>query len=978
MNTLLHNIAADLLHRFGNDLSHIAVVFPNKRASLFLDEELARLSDAPVWAPRYITISELFRSKSDLEIADPIMLICRMYDVFVRVTGYTESIDRFYGWGKLLLADFDDLDKNMAPADRIFSLVSDLHEYDSVPFLTDEQREALRHFFAAFTDNHESQLRKQFLTLWSKLLEVYTTFRAELRNDSLAYEGMLYRDVVEDKTVIETMNHTAYCFVGFNVLQKVEQKLFSRLKAEGKALFYWDYDESYLTEDHEAGHFIRQYLSEFPDALKGKVQRERHTPKITYLASATETLQARYVGEWLLENDRYKAGARTAVVMCDESLLPSVVSSIPEDVNDLNITTGYPVQQTLAVTLLQTLLDFHINGRFTGKDKHRQQHVVAILRHPYARYISEDCERLANDIITNHNYYPRLGDIAIDEGTRMLFNNPLSQHDITGNAAQNHAVIRWMMEITDAIALARRREHDAMGKDVKLSFSEVLADEALFTIHKILVRLDALTTSGWLTVDITTLQMLLFQITSSTSIPFHGEPVQGVQIMGVLETRCLDFDNILILSCNEGKMPRGEGDASFIPHSVRQAYGLTTVNHKVAIYSYYFYRLMSRSSDVSIAYNCSTEGINAGEMSRFMLQMLVESDAKIHRMVLNAGNQSTMVAPEKEIAKTPESLNALRKYFTESKISPSSLATYLRCPMIYYYQYVAKLSEPDNEDIDDFDQRMFGIVFHKAAEMLYQQIGRNTGGVITENMLNNIDRNHIEQIVDKALAEELYHGTQGIEYNGLHLINRSIIISMLKDLVEYDKMTAPITIIGLEKKMYMTIDVTLADGEKISPTIGGTIDRLDMVSDSFGKRLRVIDYKTGAKAMEPIESLEKVFTRNPSSDKHEGYVLQAMLYSSIVAQDCDVNPEELKVTPMLLFMQHIRRKDYAHTLPFGKKGAEVPLMDARTMSSEYLVLLSELIAEILNPDEPFRAEPNEVKCKFCNFNELCQKKKKKD
>lgn len=406
MNTYIHHLAHDLLQRFGTDMSRIAVVFPNKRASLFLNQELARQasenlpsgSSSPVWSPAYITISDLFRRHSDLEVADQILLVCRLYDVFCRVTGFTgESLDRFYNWGLLLLADFDDIDKNMADASKVFELITDTHALDTVSYLEDDQREALKHFFSNFSDDHESLMQEKFKRLWSKLYEIYTTFREELRNDGIAYEGMLYRDVIEHSDI--SFEYETYCFVGFNMLQQVEQQLFSHLKdmdsirpdGQPRALFYWDYDTYYLNDRHEAGHFIGEYISRFPDALDGISHTnflQQPDTKITYISAPTENLQARYVHDWLLENDRWKAGARTAIVMSDERLLQTIIRSLPEEVDKVNITTGYPLGQSPVVSFLQQLIELQTAGHILGTDKYRLRYVSSVLSHPYAKYIS--------------------------------------------------------------------------------------------------------------------------------------------------------------------------------------------------------------------------------------------------------------------------------------------------------------------------------------------------------------------------------------------------------------------------------------------------------------------------------------------------------------------------------------------------------------------------------------------------------------
>ena len=264
MKEFLAYVAADIIEKYGNDLSNVAVVFPNKRASLFLSEHLARLAGKPIWSPAYITISELFRQQSPLTVADPLKLVCDLHKSFCSQTGSQESLDKFFGWGQLLISDFDDIDKNMADADRVFANLRDIHEMDDVSYLTEEQREMIRRFFSTFSEEHNTELRQRFLKLWSRFADIYHDFNKRLQSQQLAYEGALYRQVVNSELKFP---YDHYLFVGFNLLQKVEQKLFSLLKQEGKAHFYWDFDHYYMAEGHEAGQYIGQYLTKFPNEL---------------------------------------------------------------------------------------------------------------------------------------------------------------------------------------------------------------------------------------------------------------------------------------------------------------------------------------------------------------------------------------------------------------------------------------------------------------------------------------------------------------------------------------------------------------------------------------------------------------------------------------------------------------------------------------------------------------------------------------
>ena len=600
-NSFLRYVAEDLISKFGTQLSKVAVVFPNKRASLFLNDHLARLADQPVWSPSYITISDLFRHHSTLEVADSVKLVCDLHRVFTAVTGKDETLDQFFSWGQLLLSDFDDIDKNLADPRRVFANLRDIHELDDTSYLSDEQKQLLAKFFANFQpEKAESQLKQKFLTIWNKLYEIYTTFNARLEEQGLAYEGRLYRQVAELDEI--DFQYDTYVFVGFNMLQKVEQKLFERLQRQGRARFYWNFDDYYMKNHHESGHFIRQYLDKFPNELDNKnekIYNHLAQPKdIAYISAKTDTAQARFVSQWLLEEgkNRIADGRDTAIVLCDENLLQSVVHALPEEVKKVNITTGYPLAQSPFATLVNLLIALQTDGYDTKRKRFRQRYLDRVQRHPYAIYF---------DI-----------DTMVNSSTKELstLNSQLST----------------ITDILQHIGTEARDNDDPFFQ------------ESLFRTYTLVNRLKTLVENGDLDCDLTTFRRLLNQLIQSTTIPFHGEPAEGLQIMGVLETRNLDFKHVLVLSANEGNMPKNVSDSSFIPYSIRKAHDLTTIDHKVAIYAYYFHALLQRATDIALLYNNATEDGNRGEMTRFMLQFMVESPHQnIQKYHLSPNNSTT-------------------------------------------------------------------------------------------------------------------------------------------------------------------------------------------------------------------------------------------------------------------------------------------------------------------------------------------------
>ena len=935
-NSFLRYVAEDLISKFGTQLSKVAVVFPNKRASLFLNDHLARLADQPVWSPSYITISDLFRHHSTLEVADSVKLVCDLHRVFTAITGKDETLDQFFSWGQLLLSDFDDIDKNLADPRRVFANLRDIHELDDTSYLSDEQKQLLSKFFANFQpEKADSQLKQKFLTIWNKLHEIYTTFNARLEEQGLAYEGRLYRQVAElDKIDFQ---YDTYVFVGFNMLQKVEQKLFERLQRQGRARFYWNFDDYYMKNHHESGHFIRQYLDKFPNELDNKnekIYNHLAQPKdIAYISAKTDTAQARFVSQWLLEEgkNRIADGRDTAIVLCDENLLQSVVHALPEEVKKVNITTGYPLAQSPFATLVNLLIALQTDGYDTKRKRFRQRYLDRVLRHPYAIYF---------DI-----------DTMVNSSTKELSTLNYQLSTIT--------------DILQHIGTEARDNDDPFFQ------------ESLFRTYTLVNRLKTLVENGDLDCDLTTFRRLLNQLIQSTTIPFHGEPAEGLQIMGVLETRNLDFKHVLVLSANEGNMPKNVSDSSFIPYSIRKAHDLTTIDHKVAIYAYYFHALLQRSTDIALLYNNATEDGNRGEMTRFMLQFMVESPHQnIQKYHLSPNNSTPNTQQPTPNTKNNSTFNIQHSTFT---ISPTDINRYLRCPKLFFYRNIAGIHESDNTDADDIDSRVFGNIFHRAAELIYKKIGTNR--LLQKSDLEPYlkEPQQIEMAVDQAFEEEFKNILSSrnnsqlstinsqLTLNGLQIINRKVIIDYLKRLLEIDQKLTPFTVIDVETPIRHEFTV---HGQPI--TIKGIIDRLDCINT----QIRVIDYKTGGKTAKTIDSVEEIFDPANITKKHSDYYLQTLLYATILEENPKLITQHLTpntyhptpISPALIFIQHTSGDNYDPTLCFGKE----PISDIRQYKDEFKQRLQQLLEEIIDPSQTFPPTDDLDRCKNCPYKKICR------
>ena len=978
--TFLEYVAEDIIGKYGTDLSRIAVVFPNKRAALFLNEHLARIAGQPVWSPAYITISDLFRQHTDIKPADPIKLICDIHKSFTKCTGIDETLDHFYGWGQLLLADFDDIDKNMADADSIFCNLKDIHELDDISYLDDEQKEMLKRFFANFSDDIDSELKKRFLSLWSHFGDIYHDYNRRLTEQGIGYEGAIYRKVASEETL--HLKYDKYLFVGFNLIQKVERVLFSRLMKEGKAKFYWDFDEYYMptaraqqsaSVPNNTASFAA-YLTDFPNELDNTDRdiyaNMRRPKRIRFISSPTENAQARFASNWLLENDRYKAGRKTAVVMCDESILLPIMHSLPPEADKVNITSGFPLAMTPVASLVMLLFDLYTLGLRKKGTAFNPHYMKKLMAHPYARHLQEVHLKEMNDVHLKgvHLKGVHLSQVHQKEEQQIIGDNS----GCMGMAGMPYpptsaALLHHIATLVKQVGIATKQEGDA------------LTQESVFRMFTILNRLAALADSGDLLVDNTTLRRLVSQLVGAASIPFHGEPVIGVQIMGVLETRNIDFDNVLLLSCNEGNMPKGVNDSSFIPYSIRKAHGLTTIDNKVAIYSYYFHRLLQRAGDITIAYNNSTDNGHTGEMSRFMLQLLVESGQKIDHYSLTAKNQPTPLMP-KAIEKDETALSKLEEM---SRLSPSAINTYIRCKLAFYYQYIAHIKEPDS-DPETIDNRMFGNIFHRAAYLIYKDITDHSPVIEKAHIQAYLsNRKLLASVVDRAFEEE-----ECKTNNGLQIINREVIIEYITKLLKIDQQLCPFSILAMEEeaKVYTQLSFTIppshhlttspggalvssAPTKQYNLTIGGIIDRLDAITDKqTGKRrIRVVDYKTGNKPSSAIKSIEEVFDPKNIASKHSNYFLQAILYSLIVSRSKEWNAANDAVSPALLFIKQAATNDYDPTLCIDKH----PISDVTVYEEEFLIKLKETVADMFSPNAAFTPTDDRKKCELCPYRMLC-------
>lgn len=932
MKKFLELVAEDLLKTYGNNLAKVKLVLPGKRARLFMNQYLAKQSDKPVWAPQYQTIDELFLELSPYRKAEQIETVCLLYQIYSKLVENPEPLDEFYAWGEIILSDFDDIDKHLAPAEKIFANVYDIHAIHE-NYLTEEQEKALQEFFSNFSIEGNTEIKERFLRLWKIMPRLYAKLKEELQQRGYLYSGALYREVVESlggtlekgksdaarqQQLEEKIGDNVYAFVGFNVVDECEASLF-RLIGEEHTRFYWDYDEMYMQKKEgqsawEAGLFLSQNLAPFPNRLPRECfDNLRHLKDITFIATSTDNAQARYLPVWIQEQ-LTKEENDTAIVLCDEHQLQPVLHALPEDTpRHINVTMGFPLTDTPIFSFLSVISAMQIDGWEANSKRFRNTFKEKVMRHPYHKLLSTD---------------------------------------IFEHQPDNLALLNYLQGIVTELAT-----HYAQ-KEKQEDVYDQLYGEALFQTHKILNRFIKLTEDGTLDVHPITLRRLLRNVLNTTSIPFHGEPAIGMQVMGLMETRNLDFSHLLMMNVGEGTMPKKSNDNSLIPFNLRNAFGLTTFRHRISVFAYYFFRLLQRAEHVTLLYNENSSGVKNNEMSRFMRQLMAETDLPIKHIRLNPKNELKNETKPIWAEKTPEIIQELRERYKASSLSPTAINGYLNCPLQFYFKYVAGMYVQQQE-AEGITAAEMGTIFHDAAQSFYDELAKKYH---TDTFTADMLRPALEH-KDTQIAKHINMGEHDSK-SGLPLIIKKVILEYLCQLIRYDLKHTPFTVYKKEEAYYLDIEVDGKDDEKIKLKIGGRIDRLDK---GDGKYI-VIDYKTGGLA-EPIASVEDIFVHKA---KNAGYYFQTILYSLAVSHQhghCAVQPT--------LFYVHraYDAEGYDSSLAIKEgRNAPEPILDVRNIEEEFMTRLKDKLAELFNPDIRFTQTDNEQKCRYCDFRKLCGKK----
>ncbi|MRR20170.1 PD-(D/E)XK nuclease family protein [bacterium] len=953
----LERVAYKIREQHGETMERQIIVLPSRRAGLYLARALAHLSDKPQWSPRMLTVSELFRSFTGLTPADTETLIFELYGVYRKLFGAEMSFDDFWSWGEVIINDFNDIDLYLADAEKLYGNISDLKEIDAkFGGLTDEQIEIIRSFWKSFSPGvQDSEARSRFQSVWQKLAPLYNNFRDAMREKRMAGDGMLCRDVAERAAagILKTEEGVTWHFVGLNALNNCEKVLFRHLKNLGQAKFYWDDDHFFMQDpDHKASVFMRENRKMFGNELDQPQSGESVLPRGEWhiIDTPSDTAQARMVSQ-LLEGNGIIDGSDltgTAIILADEKLLMPVLTSLPSSVEDVNVTMGHPFRFTSLYSFLKQLMAVIRSARVSNDvATFRSEEVIALLRHQYFRLLAGDSgDRVISDIVSG-NMIRVSGEML--SGTlplKRLFTVPA-----TGPEIPEH--LTAVMEMIEAATF------DAEEEGMMLSTDREYLRMAMSST----VRLANLIRTCKLDLKPETCIRLIDRIFRKLIVPFSGEPLKGIQVMGVLETRALEFKNIIFLSLNEGIFPGMTYDNTYIPYNIRRAFGLPTINEHESIYSYYFFRLLRKPARGWFMYNSTAQGLTTGEMSRYLVRMSYSPlFSPQHLTVHISVGRSRMIS--ETIPKSPEHQRTLISLYGAGSegtkyLSPSAVNTWVNCRMRFYYRYVCSM--PEEEILErDIDQRRFGNIMHDALEMIYGPLKGVPGAGALIGKISS-DRELIRNTIITSAMEEMKWDRETL-MAGKGVIIIDVLERYLTELLRYDAADSQLTLLHLEDAFTAIRSVGSGTGaERIR--IGGRADRVDMT----GGAVRVVDYKTGTPKRETVTA-EDLF--DEEKEKRNDAFLQALLYCTLIR---DSHPGRL-VLPAIYWVQQLSSHDftpYAPVAGLDGPGADREAWDRflNTFSAELDITLNRIFSE----SEDYGMTRFERRCTYCPYRMLCRR-----
>lgn len=927
MKSFLQELA-DTVKADYSDWDNLTVVFPNRRAALYFKEALRNDLTAPRWVPTILTIEEFIGSFSDLQEADKFTLIVKLYHSYKEVNPNTENIDRFYFWGEMLLRDFDELDKYLVNAEFLFRDVSNLKEVEEYfDYLTEEQKEYLKEFWQS-VEFSTPETKQRFLNLWRSLMPVYKNFTERLQREGIGYAGMIHQQVAQ------RISHERpgfypkqIVFAGFYALTKVEESIISWFVQHQSAVVHWDEDDFYVDKDYrEAGSFFRLYRKHpiLGKTFRNSPPKNLHRPrKLTLLGVPQRAGQPKLLAQYL-EELPIEEHEKTVVVLPDESMLLPVLYSLPPQWAAINVTMGYPLVNTPLFLLIDFVFDLHRTKRKNG---FYFRAVLNVLNHPYIKSTDATAVNQLQEKIKKDNLVQLSEDFFSTQSSLIatMF-KPAAPADLLGLLLE---VITLLTNTTQTL----------------------FEKEFAYQFHRMLTKLKGLDDTE--PMEVVMVQRLFRQMARAEKVPFVGEPLKGIQIMGVLETRTLDFENVFVLSLNEGLWPAAAKQGSYLPYSIRKAYGLPTYQQQDAMYAYLFYRLLQRTQQASLFYNTEPDVLGTGEMSRYLNQIMYETGWPYEKKILYSPISIKQPKPI-VIPKDANVLDTLTRY-QGKELTPSSLNNYLECRLMFYFKNAVGLKEPNKVE-DVADARVFGNLFHKVMEYFYHDVKPPAGPWRVEaKYFDNLNLK-LDLLMERAYRNHFsLHDKRPVEYEGQQLVVNETVKRMAQHVLERDKEYTPFVIEMLEAGDFKTSYV-LSDRQSIA--IGGKIDRVDRKEN----HVRIIDYKTGGD-VNNFDSIASLFERKKDRNKA---AFQAMLYAWVYERK---NNSTYTLQSGLVNRKDLFKSDFEYGLQMDKK----VVRDVRPLLPEFEDHFVKLLTEIFDKQTPFDQTDNLKTCEYCSFKEICSR-----
>lgn len=958
MSKFLEQVASYVNQQHGSALNRIAMVFPSRRAGIYFLKYLSALHETPSWSPVILTLSDVFATFSPLQPADQLTLVATLYKIYKEKTGSTETFDSFYYWGEMMLSDFDDLDKHLVDAGMLFRNISDIKDLEKdVSYLTEPQVEAIRIFWKNFESSRPSGEKENFSHLWQNLFPVYLEFRKTLASQGIGYEGMVFREVSE-KIKTEGLDNLPWdriYFTGFNVLNECERSLFRYFIKRQCAGFFWDYDEAYISDTtHEAGAFLRNNLMEFPSLLPRDEFRnlEKSNKKVRIISESSNTGQAITAGNILekLAAQDIPLDENTAVVLADESLLMPLLYALPASAREINVTMGLPVTETPIYGFIESLVQLSHNARIIRNEPcYYHRDVMGLLKSKYVSGIDGTAKKLAESILTENRVFVPAGELRLNAELEMIFPVPDQLSDFS-------SYLRRLLE---------NLYHKAESiKDASLADIAVLEKESIFRVYLNLQRLHHVMEEQQLSMQMTTYRALLRNLLRLQTINFSGEPLGGLQVMGILETRCLDFDHLIILSVNEDILPKSSQLHSFIPYALRKGFGMSLPERQDAMYSYYFYRLLQRSADVSLLYNSVSSGMQKGEMSRYLYQLKYASS---HTVEEETGFHSigTQLPKNIEIRKEGKILGKLREMHSGSAsdryLSPTAITTYIECSLKFCYRHLLNIRKQE-EVTEEIDSMVFGNILHETIRQIYHPW---QGTMVSSDILQELMKKGemMNQIISDAIRKEMMPGRASSRdvLQGKNILMAEILHKLVLRILKTDAAIAPLEIVEMEKTS--RLDIPLKAGNRtLSIKLGGKIDRMDK-SDG---RLRIIDYKTGGRESTAIDP-NTLF--DPSKISQNRATIQVLTYCFLQAGITGNS----NIQPGLYYPRNMTGENYDPRILIKTGKDKVAIDSYEEVLGFFPDQLLQVAVSLFDEQVSFTQTPHEKSCQKCEFAAICHR-----